>query len=394
MRSEVDFWNILETESGEVKGSERQKEDFDFVKSFKFKEILGSLPKSYESVKGLEKYNICSLCDFSTVAKGHLTRHKIKKHGFVPQTTLFSCESCSYTTKQPAHFSRHRNAKHEGLRFACDLCELTFSIKDSVRIHKIAVHQQVTYSCPACPFVGKRVDSLKYHFELKHSLETHKCEICHAQLKTKLRLKNHTLVEHGGVRHPCKLCEFTAKDSSSVKRHMREEHLNLRYFCGYCNRDFSHITTAKVHITSQHFGKSINNIRKEKKEKAFSCDYCKMRVTSKVKLNQHLGAQHADVLDVGHIHCKLCNFRTKLKSSMTHHKKMVHVIKPSTQFPCRFCEYVANTTFHLKRHKNLIHEKTFRRSKCSDCDLTFNLKSSLNKHVQSHRSIIKAEIKN
>ena len=53
----------------------------------------------------------CDQCNYKTIEKGNLNRHKMAIHG-VERTWLY-CDKCDYKTLRNEHLNRHKQAVHK-----------------------------------------------------------------------------------------------------------------------------------------------------------------------------------------------------------------------------------------------------------------------------------------
>ena len=98
------------------------------------------------------------------------------------------------------------------------------------------------------------------------------------------------------------------------------------------------------------------------------CDYCQNTFSNKHGFAIHIAKMHED------LKCDICGFTSKSNNAFDLHKEIGHVRnqKPST---------------NLKRTHSLskidIPENL---PKCTQCEINFNTRHSLNKHMRSHKS--------
>jgi len=112
-------------------------------------------------------------------------------------------------------------------------------------------------------------------------------------------------------------------------------------------------------------------------ETPLTCDQCGKEFQKKNKLNRHVKEAHSDEKPY---QCEVCDAHFKRNSHLTRHKKLKHSEDPKS-FNCTIdsCVQKFATKQHLDRHIKTIHfgEKI----KCEECDIIFNKKSLLAKHL-------------
>ena len=78
----------------------------------------------------------CEKCDYTSVKKSNLTRHKQRKH-----SEKFQCEKCSRTFRSIEKLHQHVEAVHSSC-FKCEICDQQFGSLSSKKRHTKAAHLQ------------------------------------------------------------------------------------------------------------------------------------------------------------------------------------------------------------------------------------------------------------
>ena len=114
-------------------------------------------------------------------------------------------------------------------------------------------------------------------------------------------------------------------------------------------------------------------------DSSLTCEQCGKTFQKKNKLNRHVKEVHSEEKLY---QCEVCEAQFKRNSHLTRHKKLKHSDDPKS-FNCTIdsCVQKFATKQHLDRHIKTIHfgEKI----KCEECDIIFNKKSLLAKHLST-----------
>ena len=190
--------------------------------------------------------------------------------------------------------------------------------------------------------------------------------------------------ETSQIRKPYRVCDRCGKILywSSYWRHMRkhaEENgvlLGSRHLCNVCGRTFREKVDLKLHL-----------LRFHSKERPYKCDIgnCTKAFIRSTLLKIHQNTVHKNLTP---FQCKQCLQSFKRNECLMVHMRNQHASK--LEKTCTTCgEYFnqhMNLVYHIKAHKDpgvLV---------CKVCDKEYKLKSSLDKHVASHRSSMECEV--
>lgn len=137
--------------------------------------------------------------------------------------------------------------------------------------------------------------------------------------------------------YSCDLCNRTWQSNKALQKHRRTfDHEALR--CNDCGRYFAYPKDLKRHLLSH------------SNEKPFCCD--------------------------------ICGKTLRTKWNVQFHKERVHGNK-TKELPCNICGKSFAYEEYLKSHMKIAHttEKCWA---CEQCGVTFNIKQSLSRHMQTH----------
>ena len=119
------------------------------------------------------------------------------------------------------------------------------------------------------------------------------------------------------------------------------------------------------------FDGNKNNSKKPERK----CEICKMCLSSKNSLKQHINGVH---LKIKPFQCKLCKKYFSEKQHLKRHNNGVHL--KLKNFQCKRCKKYFSRNEHLQHHINSIHSK-MKPFQCETCDNFLSCKSDLKKHV-------------
>uniref|UniRef100_A0A665TG46 Zinc finger and AT hook domain containing n=1 Tax=Echeneis naucrates TaxID=173247 RepID=A0A665TG46_ECHNA len=161
--------------------------------------------------QGLKPY-VCSVCDYAGRSKSylkvHMNRHDIEKRHL--------CDLCGKKFKSKFTLKSHRlSHTNEGKRFQCSECDFTSVSKPSLLRHKEQHAEFKPFRCAHCHYSCNIAGPLKRHYKLKHPNETYenagpglpnpeslkqkggmKCPECEFVYGTKWELNRHLKSKH------------------------------------------------------------------------------------------------------------------------------------------------------------------------------------------------------
>jgi len=275
-----------------------------------------------DSIKILNSYFICNLCQEYFDTKVKLDRHKLKRHPEKHKDQITKCEFCDYTTLSKRGIYGHRKAKHPELiksrgsakpeTYKCKKCSKVYATKRDLMIHYLKCDRShVTVPILKCSFCDK--EFVRNHDRLKH-------EAIHQERKFK-----------------CQHCDFTAATDKNLRAHTRLHSTGKMLECSECRYRF---TRAEELYQHQLTCLTI--------EKPFECDICGQKHRTKNTLKGHM-LRHGDRKH----ECDKCGKKFKTKEHLKNHR-IRH--DPIPRLKCKYCDYRTHLTATLNRHSKAKHK--------------------------------------
>ncbi|EAT34137.1 AAEL013592-PA [Aedes aegypti] len=161
----------------------------------------------------------------------------------------------------------------------------------------------------------------------------------------------------------CSKCRYTTYYKRNFQTHqeVHEKREARVYHCkeSGCTAEFKTRKEYKLHGPKAH--------------KAFICDNCGLRCSSKSALRDHM-ARHQMRLDHK---CPYCQRGHNTKADLRNHVRFAHLFNIS--YPCELCGMTFQRKFSLKEHL-LTHSDTYNYP-CTICDKKFKTNSYLKSHI-------------
>lgn len=209
----------------------------------------------------------------------------MKSHQAKPKPYPYVCEypDCVEGFTNFRHLTRHYKENHESVQtYNCDHCSSSYRRKFELKRHLKNSHNigKFTFYCEKCENGYFNEYAFLRHIKSHKSKE---CDICHEMFD-----KWTQLVAHKREKHPkqkqnfeCDLCGKTFCGRANIKHHMRIHTTNdLVFACHYenCSKYYTVKRNLTAHIRSKHEGKK------------FVCEICKVKLSTKQKLQSHVAA--------------------------------------------------------------------------------------------------------
>lgn len=113
-------------------------------------------------------------------------------------------------------------------------------------------------------------------------------------------------------------------------------------------------------------------------KKKICCPECQVNFKVWNTLHTHLWRQHQ--IDMELYSCKLCSFRTPIRSRLLNTHMKIH--SDERNFKCSECEKAFKNTKQLKNHRRT-HSQVVIIRKCEICDILFYSQKHLSNHIRS-----------
>ncbi|KAG5679410.1 hypothetical protein PVAND_008977 [Polypedilum vanderplanki] len=388
---------------------------------------------------------ICDLCQNTFNGKGYLLRHMERFH------LKFSCAVCNQIYSQKKNFLDHLRSHFEKL--ICNYCGIRIYKKEKLEQHVLLVHEpskrQYNYSCRFCE--RKFPNAV---FRNCHERDVHrgreesafKCKYCKQSFLKRDQLRLHTLENHySGSIFFCshKECDRYFKTSKLLKTH-EKIHGPAGYKCKSCNKTFQQSSNFSKHkkrckgpvkskiyteeeleknsnIAKEQFlihgGKLRTNIKTEeikvKENKIKESNGIKNKIDQKVKskivqisqkIKEHKKSKNlkrkkdnkikkeesVNEINSDETICDLCGIKIDSLANLRKHMITNH---KETQFPCTEmnCNLVFNLKGNLKKHIKQVHDQE-RPFQCDICGISLKTKNHLVNHLKIHENPKKCPI--
>ena len=143
--------------------------------------------------------------------------------------------------------------------------------------------------CDECKKVFSTSKNLKQHIIDIHIGFTRECQICKKQIKDGSFRKHMRNAHENPKQHSCNLCENTFTSKGTLKQHQIDVHDKIRQECEIC----------KITFVTRYFKRHMRDVHLDDM-KAFPCNSCENKFTTKSTLKQHVKVVHEKVFELGH----------------------------------------------------------------------------------------------
>lgn len=285
-------------------------------------------------VNKLPRYK-CKICKKILCLKKYYLYH-LKRH----RNQVYLCDTCGkmYSSKKKflMHSAQHKRKLCRMIEgFKCSNCNKIFRTKSNRKEHENYCRNTLPFKCKQqnCDKKFPSATKLKNHVKLKHDKKFIViCSICNIGFTKVSDYKSHMVSHSADKKFSCPKCHKNYKTLSNLNFHMKIHSDKLPFICHTCKKGFMRKEYLEAHVNKH---KGIKN---------FSCTNCEKKFVSQKNLDAH----------------------------MKYHEGTV---KKNT---CNICGKSITTGFeeHLRIHNNL------REFECEHCDMKFNTKGTLSKHVK------------
>lgn len=340
------------------------------------------------------KFLECDLC-----AKVYTSTYALDRH--IMDIHTWRCDHCDEYFEHKSSLEQHLMEEHQGAgdlsvrpKFFCDTCEKIFSAKWSLDRHNRDIH---TWKCTLCSEVYKLRLELLEHMKVAHRSEhikPIKCGLCERKFSSIAIFLEHHQQNHSGKKFKCSDCDMYFQTIFLFENHSKLHEQNYKYVkCHVCDLVLA-VANIKFHYNKKH--------PDVEPKIEFKCGDCSAVFKSKVAIKKHLKVHNlpgtkyepdTEAVSNGAVQCvspireiveatdtttdskkrrifkcELCGSDYRNRSSLYRHKQMVH----ERSWRCHHCKETLLSKSSLKEH--LIHVHGAVSCKCGDCSAIFNTK--------------------
>ena len=228
-----------------------------------------------------------------------------------------------------------------------------------------------------------------------------KCNKCDSIYKENLSLRIHYTNHHGenSTKFKCKFCNEGFASLISRNHHIRSKHPEEDpNKCHLCKKTFSKPSNLTKHMIT-HLKKSFEE---PKSDKPFKCNGkdCNQSYGSKPHLIRHLlECQAPEVIkDISiqlRLKCEICDLPFECKQGLARHVDREHRSSSSKTYKCGTCDVTFTSIITRNNHMRLKHPKVNCHSCiCQICKKTFARSDNLKKHLKNVHAVQNCIIKN
>lgn len=264
-----------------------------------------------------------------------------------------SCDTCGKTFKDRATYLYHVDAKHDpenGVtrRYLCDQCPRSFNIRANFAFHKSKAHEasSVQLKCDVCD----KTISANCEFSSTKKLMLHKDRL-------------HPTADVGVKKWFCDQCPDSYRFMSNLQRHQALVHSVKNFKCKICEVSLSSLDSLRSHKDYAHNSGDLD-LKKHR------CDECSVAFRFVTNLRRHKKSAHV--------------------AEKVHKIRRVKIEKDSSgAYPCKLCDKVLLSLTTYRVHNDYSHgheEGKTKKIKCEKCEMSFDLRQNINRHMQSHNA--------
>ena len=395
-----DDHNTKNEEMSSLNPNEEKNKDENNSKNHNYKDFLNIETKQEYSEKDdwkiEEKFHPDSSFDFPvTIFEERSKDGKIKEHKRKPNLDWFNqYDWLHYNISKDSMFCYICMQFRKMSGYKIETAFVTNGVRNwKNALSKFAKHEGSNYHCEAVKtfFDARPNKNIDTRF-VNEILEETKIDLIQQDIKEEngeIEFKEPFNTEENISKEvfnlQCDICTQMFKTSKLLKRHKSSVHENKKHVCQHCSRGFRELSTLNQHTKTLHF--------KMKEEKGteirkFMCKLndCTLSFETKSEYDQHVYIVHekAKIGNETKLKCITCNkpFKT-IGDAMWKHVKICEMVKQ-----CNICKKTFNTSNHLKRHQEHVHE--VKKHMCQHCGKSF----SVGGHARNHEKAVHLKIKN
>lgn len=251
------------------------------------------------------------------------------------------------------------------------------------------------FSCKLCADVYLRKNGFRAHMSQKHNIYIKEDEYLAFMSKIEVKVPKgfpEMKIPSSNNYHKCRFCKVKYESVEDLKEHIN---IHKTFICDQCGAGFvkkcyltDHLNT---HSTERRYectncGKKfksrsalVTHNKSHISARTYTCEICGHGFKDNGSLVVHKRLKHTNERN---FHCSKCDLSFKLRSVLNR-----HIIRRHTQrtkrFVCSFCgmEYLNKNT--LQSHVSYKHSGTKTTYSCSICNKTFGKRGYVNKHIRN-----------
>lgn len=277
------------------------------------------------------------------------------KHAGIPR----SCEECQVDLLD-------HQIHHHVLHLQCKFCKYFTRLLNNNPLEKIwKVHGiQIIDHAFKAPNMGNNNSTIYWNDEIT-------CKFCYKYFSNPANRKFHEKTEHiknnqdnWNFYLECNECNLTFEDHVQASLHQQVH----QYLCAECH----YIASTKVKL-EEHVGKSHHNIL----QKYMKCEKCKATFRSLLEMSIHMKTHENRELS-----CVICSQSRLSKVRLTKHLEIVHGILIDKPFLCMHCKTSFSSEMALQIHAEK-HQNDRKNYSCTVCHSTFASEVNLKRHIDT-----------
>nr|XP_006821055.1 PREDICTED: zinc finger protein Xfin-like [Saccoglossus kowalevskii] len=350
-------------------------------KSFKGKSEMKDHLQAHERDKPYQ----CGICGQRFTNRRYFQSIHMKTHtGNEP----FKCSICGKTLSSNQRLVGHmRTHTGEALKkpHQCKYCQKNFTTRD-ILINHMRLHVGKKLHCKVCGKTFSWQSGLRSHMNLHSGTEAYSCSLCAKKFVNKQKLDCHFRIHTRQKQFHCSFCEISFMQKFNLDSHIKSVHFSdgNSYTCNWCSGNFSNETDLDIHTQKCTSKSSTNIIPQEEEDCVVIPTY-----TDEGILNVEISPEKR----VDNIYCD--------NTSSTHEVKQIDLDQPvpevtvpeePSEIRTDYCSSFSVTNIEYTKEALQIVELDLNQQctqlgyHCEPCGQTFDLKSELTDHMESHRS--------